>query len=324
MFQLAPILWLQAFESPALTLAMRAVSDLGYTLVYVAFLLLLSFWLRLKPTLGVLLGLLLAAAATEGLKNAIALPRPSDVCADLQQPGLVTREAAAAHDTQGFWGLPGPAAPSAMRPAADANYGFPSGHASAATAFALGLVLFFGRRRFLAFAVGWPIVMGLSRIYLGRHFLADVLGGVAVGGASALLAWLWLRWLDRGRNGTGWRRRRAALTGMLALGFAAWAVATPAFEPQSVGRAAGVAGAYMVLVVAGFPADAGEPWQRGARMACAGLIFFAANALAEWLLDAAGWDRVRVAAFLAGIVHLGGALLAAVGVGRRMGWFQAF
>ena len=76
---------------------------------------------------------------------------------------------------------------------------------------------------------------------------------------------------------------------MLALGFAAWAVATPAFEPQSVGRAAGVAGAYMVLVVAGFPADAGEPWQRGARMACAGLIFFAANALAEWLLDAAGW-----------------------------------
>ena len=197
MFQLAPILWLQAFESPALTLAMRAVSDLGYTLVYVAFLLLLSFWLRLKPTLGVLLGLLLAAAATEGLKNAIALPRPSDVCAELRQPGRVAREAAAAHDTQGFWGLPGPAAASAMEAAANADYGFPSGHASAATAFALGLVLFLGRRRFLAFAVGWPIVMALSRMYLGRHFLADVLAGFAVGGSAALLAWLSLRWLGR-------------------------------------------------------------------------------------------------------------------------------
>ena len=95
MFEIGPILWLQGFESPALTLVMRAISNLGSTLVYITFLLPLSFWLRLKPTLGVLLGVLLAAAATEGLKSAIALPRPDGVCAELQQPGRVSREAAA-------------------------------------------------------------------------------------------------------------------------------------------------------------------------------------------------------------------------------------
>lgn len=323
MFQIEPILWLQGFASPALTLVMLAVTSLGATLVYVTLLVLVSFWVRLRPTLGVLLGLLLATATTEGLKNTIALPRPSDLHAELQlklgrlSPAEVTIE----DNARGFWSLPDAEASAALRATREANYGFPSGHASAATAFGLGLALFFGRRRFLAFAVTWPLVMALSRMYLGRHFLADVLGGFAIGAASAWIAWSWLRWLDSGKNGS--RLRRAAVTGGLALGLAALAVAAPPLDPETVGRIAGVVGAYVTLVLAGFPSDSGGAGERAARLACAGLAFLATNVLADWFLNAAGWERARLAVLLAAALNLGGALLAGVVIGRRMGWYPA-
>lgn len=322
MFQIEPILWLQGFASPALTFVMLAVTNLGYTLVYVALLVLASFWVRMRPALGVLLGILLAASATEGLKNVVALPRPTNLHAELRQPGGFSPAAAAIRrDGAGFWSLPDAAETVAVRAAPEANYGFPSGHAAEAMAFGLGLVLFVGRRRLLAFAVFWPIAMALSRMYLGRHFLADVLGGFAIGAVSGWAAWAWLRWLDGGKDES--RPRRAAVTGGLVLALAALTVATPALEAQTVGRVAGVVAACLTLAIAGFPSDAGEPGQRTARMACAGLAFLATNLLAAWLLDAAGWEHVRLAVLLAAAINLGGSQLAGVAIGRRMGWFRA-
>jgi membrane-associated phospholipid phosphatase len=78
---------------------------------------------------------------------------------------------------------------------------FPSGHTLSAVILAGTLLLILWpsakqRARWLlvAAAAAWPVVMGASRIYLGRHFLTDVLGswllGVAwvLGGAAILLA----------------------------------------------------------------------------------------------------------------------------------------
>ena len=71
-----------------------------------------------------------------------------------------------------------------------ANSSFPSSHAANAAALALVLGL---RWRWLAVPL-WLVaaIVSFSRIYLNRHFLSDVLFGVAIGVG---VGWLTLRWL---------------------------------------------------------------------------------------------------------------------------------
>jgi len=66
----------------------------------------------------------------------------------------------------------------------ETSYSFPSGHTMAATAFYGLLAIFLWREQRYGWAalVGvWPLVVGLSRIYLGVHYPSDVLGALAMG-----------------------------------------------------------------------------------------------------------------------------------------------
>jgi membrane-associated phospholipid phosphatase len=97
-----------------------------------------------------------------------------------------------------------------------AGYSFPSGHAMGATLLfgSLAYVIYFSidhslRLRVLAVTLCALMILsiGASRVYLGVHYLSDVLAGFAAG-----LCWVgvclsgteaWVRWRD-------WRRKRAA------------------------------------------------------------------------------------------------------------------
>jgi len=76
---------------------------------------------------------------------------------------------------------------------------FPSGHTSTAFSMSLLLVCLFQRKiwcfilPFIAFLVGY------SRVYLGQHYVTDVLAGILIGILSAFLALKFYKWILRRR-----------------------------------------------------------------------------------------------------------------------------
>lgn len=322
MFASEPILWLQQLSISWFGGFMHFMSWIGEAWFYTPAVLLLVFGLRLRPGLGVLLALLLVVLATEGFKQGFGLPRPSEVDARVLYEGERGRHLVADGAADGFWSLPSDEAIAAKRATDDPSFGYVSGHASAATALALGLALFFGaRRRWVwALVVAWPLLMGLSRMYLGRHFLADVLGGLAVGVAGTLLAWTLMR-----RWEAPWPLARrtwaAAVAGTCALAIAAWRV--PWIDPAIAGDVAGTLLSIGVLTRFGWPADGAGMTRRAARVACALALGYGVTWAFGAAYDAGGWPDRHLMAFLFGLAGFTVVLLGTVGVAYRLGLYRS-
>lgn len=77
------------------------------------------------------------------------------------------------------------------------GFGFPSGHAISAVVVYGGLALLVGSRRGYGAAAILAVVVPLSRVVLGVHYLVDVLVGVAVGGTFLAVVY---RGCGRGTN----------------------------------------------------------------------------------------------------------------------------
>jgi membrane-associated phospholipid phosphatase len=83
--------------------------------------------------------------------------------------------------------IPWPRPPADLRLAekSEASYGFPSGHAQNSTTFWTWTTLNFRKRILGLLGVIVVVAVGISRIYLGLHYLAQVIGGWAFGVAVA-------------------------------------------------------------------------------------------------------------------------------------------
>jgi len=297
MFETDANLWLQAFDAPWLLWCMVAVSELGTTAAYTAAILLLAFGARFRPTLGVLLGLVITGAVTGLFKLGFALPRPSEVDARVLNKGEAGHALVEDGAADTFWGLPGDQAIDAVRAAGEMDYGFISGHSSAAMAFMLGIALFFGfRRRWAwALAIGWALLVGLSRMYLGRHFLADVLGGWIAGALAAWLAWRFVRAIesgDAGRHAWAWTVALASV-GAILLSSIRW----PFVLPGSAGELAGVLVCLFVASRVGAFDESGVV-RRLLRTALALVLGFGIDALTRWAWDAGDWPDTHPLAFV--------------------------
>lgn len=68
-------------------------------------------------------------------------------------------------------------------------YGFPSSHAANTAALSVFLILLFKKNRKWTGVVmlTYCLLVGYSRIYLGRHYVTDILSGWLVGAACGLL-----------------------------------------------------------------------------------------------------------------------------------------
>lgn len=77
------------------------------------------------------------------------------------------------------------------------QYGFISSHAANSSAIALFFSLLM-RRTGITFALfGWSGIFAYSRIYLGVHYLGDILSGATVGCITAILIYLLYSWIEK-------------------------------------------------------------------------------------------------------------------------------
>lgn len=151
--------WIQErLVSPVLDVFFLGITALGSHYVYMV-ILLYVYWAVDRTVGRRLAGLFLTSMWLNGfIKETLTMPRPD--------PGLV-------------------------RVLADEpSPGFPSGHAQGSITLWGYLAFAFRRRWLTVLAAVLIFLICLSRIYLGVHFLGDVLGGLAVGGAL-LAFWAW-------------------------------------------------------------------------------------------------------------------------------------
>ena len=318
MFQVEPILWLQSFESPALTWFFGAVTLLGYMPVYMGLIIVLAFGVKLRPGLSVLLALLLASLVTGTLKTWAALPRPGDIDSRVSQPGhaapvpVVERGGATS-----FWSPPDPEAVAAIRSRPDASFGFPSGHVSAAAAFMIALVVYFRTGAALGLGLIWVPLIALSRIYLGRHFLADVVGGVIVGALGAALAAILVRPVAANVGDRAPVTRFLPLAS-LALVLLVAAPFVPSIDAESAGTIIGLVLVYVCAAPGWLPDDVGTPGRRIGRVLLGGCLYLVTYQIIQAILKLTGFEDSRLGVLSGAMVLIAATLGGTITLARRL------
>jgi undecaprenyl-diphosphatase len=76
------------------------------------------------------------------------------------------------------------------------DYGFISGHSSGAFAFAVMSALIVRNKWYSAAIFIWALMMVYSRIYLGAHFITDVIPGILMGSLTGWLIYLLYKFMQ--------------------------------------------------------------------------------------------------------------------------------
>jgi hypothetical protein len=169
------------------------------------------------------------------------------------------------------------------------SWGFPSGHTSNAMTLGGLLYLFTKKPWVRLISVAVVVFVPLSRMYLGRHFLADVLGGYVIGLAFVIIfhmgvvknVWLYSFLSRKPQKLQCDTKVVLFFVYMCALPFVL--LILPDINHEVVSALIGLNGGFLLVWRSGIPEDEGTVWQRIARI----LIALAVYILADLMLERA-------------------------------------
>jgi membrane-associated phospholipid phosphatase len=289
MFETDLILRLQSFSSEWLTTTMVAVSQLSDPRLYIALALIVTFGLDFRLGFALFQMVLWNSALTGLLKGVFGLPRPDQVDSAVRLLGHDTTNATpfAGKDGRHFFDLPERAAIEHYRAQPHVSFGLPSAHVSRATAFWGGAAALLGSGPLAIFGALFVVAMALSRMYLGRHFLADVLGGVVLGLLVVLairssLRGAQLRQLFVTRRALPLSRRHIGIAALLVLAPLLLLLFGAAIRLRSVGELFGANIAFAFLMLRGVPVERTGRSHRLGRIGLALFLYFAAQRTVSW------------------------------------------
>jgi len=189
MFQTEIIIFIQSFSSDFLTFFFKFWTTIGYPSYITVFLIIILFGIKFREGFILIHAVLWTTIITTFLKNLFALPRPANVDLNVKllgesYPNLTPFESTGAEN---FWGRLPKEVVEALRIHPIDSWGFPSGHTSNAAATWGLLAMMFKKKWIRIVSIGMIVFIPFSRMYLGRHFLADIMGGYLIGWIMAFV-----------------------------------------------------------------------------------------------------------------------------------------
>jgi len=182
MFNTDIIHFLQQFDFPVLYWFMVFISILGTTPIILTIVLGITFGIDFKKGLVLVNIIAWTALLTTTLKHQVDFPRPLDIDQSINSNYFqATDTDISALLPQSFFESFSAELLNQTRNDNSDHYGFPSGHAAIQVALWMGLVFLFKKRWIAILGIVIVVLTLISRMYIGHHFLGDVLGGAALG-----------------------------------------------------------------------------------------------------------------------------------------------
>jgi membrane-associated phospholipid phosphatase len=188
MFQTEIIIFIQSFANEFWTFLFSMFSEIGRSNVVIPLIIVITVGFHFRIGIVLMHTAFWSGMFANIFKEVFQLPRPANVDKAVQLLGkdYANPTTFEGQGGQGFFGGLPRQVVEYLRAHRIDGYGFPSGHTSLAVGFWGSLFFFFKQKWLRVTAVVFLVAIPFSRMYLGRHFLVDVLGGYLLGAVVLL------------------------------------------------------------------------------------------------------------------------------------------
>ncbi|AKB54537.1 MULTISPECIES: phosphatase PAP2 family protein [Methanosarcina] len=302
MFQTEPILYLQSLGNDWLTSLMILITSMGSSAFLVAIVVIVTFGVNFRKGFLLFQLLIWTGLITEIIKTIIAFPRPDYVdnrVLNLEY-GVKSTSPFNGSGPDDVFELPDKKVLETFRlqeALSPSPFGFPSGHVAITTALWGGSSTIFNSRKIKMMAPFMVLLVALSRMYLGRHFLGDILGGAIIGLFFLTAFVLFLKSPLKDDFFKKDNFELALKSKNLILYFVLFVIplvliTSSMISAEAAGFFLGTNAAYVLIIRRGLPDDAGSVEQRVLRIFIALLLF----GISSFILDL-GFDNIETVAY---------------------------
>ncbi len=282
MFQTEIIIFLQSFASDFLTAFFKFFTEIGKSTYAAPLVLIVMFGISFRLGFILLHAVSWNGLITFYLKELFLLPRPAnvDIHVKLLGESFSNPSPFESMGAKSFFGGFSGETIEYVRTYPFDTWGFPSGHASHAVTLWGSISLYVKKTWIYLSAVIMIVFISLSRMYLGRHFLADILGGLLLGFFVALVFYRGIYKNNSILNFLFERKKNTRISPgkILFLFYFIFVpflvLLIPGVPVEQVAALLGLNLGFVWIRHCGIPKDAGHILQRIGRVLLAGTVFF--------------------------------------------------